>query len=38
MAMREAGQMTSPSKPAGMIIELISGDTAGQVADARNRN
>jgi uncharacterized protein YwbE len=34
MAMREAGQTTSATKPAGMIIEL----TSGQVADARNRN
>jgi NAD(P)-dependent dehydrogenase (short-subunit alcohol dehydrogenase family) len=35
-ALHESGQMTSPARPAGMIIELISGTTTGQIADARN--
>ena len=36
MTMHESGEMASPAKPAGVIIELISGNTTGQIADARN--
>jgi hypothetical protein len=35
-ALHESGQMTSPARSAGVIIELISGHATGQIADARN--
>ena len=34
MTMHESGVMTSPARPAAMIVELITGDTTGQIADA----
>jgi NAD(P)-dependent dehydrogenase (short-subunit alcohol dehydrogenase family) len=34
MAMRESGVMASPDRPAGTIVELISGEMTGQIADA----
>jgi 3-oxoacyl-[acyl-carrier protein] reductase len=38
MTMQESGMMASPSGPAGMILELISGELTGQIADAGSRS
>jgi NAD(P)-dependent dehydrogenase (short-subunit alcohol dehydrogenase family) len=35
-AMRDAGLMASPGQPAGMIADLVTGDTTGQIAGASN--
>jgi NAD(P)-dependent dehydrogenase (short-subunit alcohol dehydrogenase family) len=36
VAMREAGLMASPDRPARMIADLVTGDTTGQIAGAGN--
>ena len=38
MTMHESGVMASPSRPAGMILELITGELTGQIADAGSRS
>jgi NAD(P)-dependent dehydrogenase (short-subunit alcohol dehydrogenase family) len=38
MTMHESGVMASPSRPAGMILELIAGELTGQIADAGSRS
>jgi NAD(P)-dependent dehydrogenase (short-subunit alcohol dehydrogenase family) len=38
MTMHESGVMASPRRPASMILELITGESTGQIADARNRS
>ena len=37
MTMQASGMMASPSRPAGMILELITGELTGQIADAGSR-
>ena len=34
MTMYESGAMTSPTRPAAMIVELIAGQATGQIGDA----
>jgi len=34
VAMRDAGVMASPAKPARMIADLVTGDSTGQIAGA----
>ena len=36
VAMRDAGLIASPDQPAGVISDLIIGDTTGQIAGADN--
>ena len=38
MTMHESGVMASPAQPAGMILELITGELTGQIADAGSRS
>lgn len=37
MTMRDSGLMAPPTRPAGMIVNLLAGQATGQVADAGHR-